>query len=454
MTAPRVLIVDDETKVLSSLKMALSLEGYQPDVAGDLKGARERFQKEHYDAVLLDVSLPDGNGVNFLGELKKADPSVIVVMMSGQATVEIAVKATLLGASDFLEKPISTDRTLIALRNALRLRAAEEEAGTLREESGQLRELRGESPKMKELKDLVARAARSNANVLLHGERGTGKELVARAIHEASPRAKKTLEKLNCAAIPENLIESELFGHEPGAFTGATKRRIGRFERADGGTLFLDEVGDMPAPMQAKLLRVLQERELERVGSSETIQVDVRVVAASNKDLRNECEEGRFRADLYDRLNVVPLHLPPLRERAGDIESLAMHFFNWARKRNDRLTLELSAEALQRIASHDFPGNVRELSNLMERIVILCPTERVDRLFVESCGLRSQSRDVSAQLYQEGHTFKELSEAAERTILEQALRKNDGQMAQTARALGLERSHLYKKAKSLGLRDT
>jgi transcriptional regulator with GAF, ATPase, and Fis domain len=277
---------------------------------------------------------------------------------------------------------------------------------------------------------------------------------VARAIHEASPRAKKSLEKLNCAAIPENLIESELFGHEPGAFTGATKRRIGRFERADGGTLFLDEVGDMPGPMQAKLLRVLQERELERVGSSETIQVDVRVVAASNKDLQNECEEGRFRPDLYDRLNVVPLQLPPLRERTGDIETLATHFFNWAKKRNDRLTLELSPEALKRIASHDFPGNVRELSNLMERIVILCPTERVDRLFVESCGLRSESRDESAQLYRDGHTFKELSEAAERSILEQALRKNDGQMAKTARALGLERSHLYKKAKSLGLRDT
>lgn len=454
MAAFRVLIVDDETKVLSSLKMALTVEDYQADVAGDLGVARERFRNEHYDAVLLDVSLPDGNGVDFLGELKKEDPKVVVVMMSGQATVELAVRATHLGAADFLEKPISSERTLIALRNALRLRAVEEEARALREASGQLGELRGASPKMQELRALVARAAHSNANVLLHGERGTGKELVARAIHEGSPRAKRSLEKLNCAAVPENLIESELFGHEAGAFTGATKRRIGRFEQADGGTLFLDEVGDMPGPMQAKLLRVLQERELERVGSSETIHVDVRVVAASNKDLLNECEEGRFRPDLYDRLNVVPLHLPPLRERNGDIETLALHFFEWAKKRNDRPSIVLSNEALQRISTHNFPGNVRELQNLMERIVILCPREQVDRPFVETCGLGDPSKVESSQLYRDGMTFKELSEDAERAIIEQALRQHGGQMAQTARALGLERSHLYKKAKSLGLRDT
>jgi DNA-binding NtrC family response regulator len=454
MASPRVLVVDDEPKVLSSIQMALKVEGYLVDVAGGVGLGLERSKKEQYDAALLDVNLPDGNGVELLSKLKADNPDLVCIMMSGEATVEIAVDATQKGASDFLEKPVSTDRMLIALRNGLKLRDVVKEAGDLRAASGELSELRGASPAMEQLRALVARAARSSAHVLLHGERGTGKELVARAIHEASPRAGKSLEKLNCAAVPENLIESELFGHEPGAFTGATKRRIGRFEKAHRGTLFLDEVGDMPGPMQAKLLRVLQEQELERVGGSETIKVDVRVVAASNKDLQNECDEGRFRADLYDRLNVVPLQLPPLRQRDGDIATLANHFFAWAKSRNDRPAIELSPEALARIARHDFPGNVRELRNLMERLVILCPTESIDARFVESVGLGKASGESSRDLYEEGRTFKELSEAAERSILEQALRANDGQMAKTARALGLERSHLYKKAKSLGLRDT
>lgn len=454
MQAYRVLVVDDEPKVLSTIQMALKIEGYQVDVAGGIGVAKERVSKETYDAALLDVSLPDGNGVQFLSHLKSEAPDVVCIMMSGQATVELAVEATRLGAIDFLEKPVSTDRMLISLRNGLRLRDAEKEAGSLREESGQLRELRGDSEAMVRLRELVARAARSSANVLIHGERGTGKELVARAIHDASPRAKYALEKINCAAVPENLIESELFGHEAGAFTGATKRRIGRFERANKGTIFLDEVGDMPAPMQAKLLRVLQEQELERVGSSETIAVDVRVLAASNKDLANECEEGRFRADLYDRLNVVPLQLPPLRQRTGDIETLASHFFEWAKTRNDRPQAHLSKDALARICQHSFPGNVRELRNLMERLVILCPTDEIDSHFVADVGMAGGKPAQIRQLYHHGRTFKELSEDAERTIIEQALRAHEGQMAKTARALGLERSHLYKKAKSLGLRDT
>lgn len=454
MTSPRVLVVDDEPKVLSTLQMALRVEGYEVDVAGGVGVAAEKAKREPYDAALLDVSLPDGNGVELLSHLKRENPDLVCIMMSGQATVEIAVEATRRGASDFLEKPVSSDRMLISLRNGLRLRDAEKEAGALREQSGQLRELLGTSPAMESLRQLVGRAAKSSAPVLIHGERGTGKELVARAIHEASPRKGKTLEKLNCAAVPENLIESELFGHEPGAFTGATKRRIGRFEKAHGGTLFLDEVGDMPSSMQAKLLRVLQEQELERVGGSETISVDVRVVAASNKDLKNECEEGRFRADLYDRLNVVPLYLPPLRSRQGDIAALAEHFFSWAKLRNDRPGMTLTPDALDRIAAHDFPGNVRELRNLIERLVILCPTDTIEARFVESTGLGEGARTTGTSLYAPGRTFKEMAEEAERIILEQALRAHDGQMAATARALGLERSHLYKKAKSLGLRDT
>jgi len=453
MATSRVLVVDDEPNVLSSLRMALTVEGYTVDVAGGVGIAEEKAKKESYDAALLDVSLPDGNGIELLQKLRAEAPELVCVMMSGQASVDVAVEATRFGAQDFLEKPVSTERMLIALRNGLKLRDVEREAGDLREESGQLRELRGDSQPMVQLRELVARAARSAAPVLLHGERGTGKELVARAIHDASPRHARALEKINCAAVPENLIESELFGHEPGAFTGATKRRIGKFERAHKGTLFLDEIGDMPANMQAKLLRVLQEQELERVGGSETIQVDVRIVAASNKNLQEECEEGRFRADLLDRLNVVPVKLPPLRQRTGDIAQLATHFFDWAKRRNDRPGIELEPAALERLCQHTFPGNVRELRNLMERLVILSPTEKVGRHFVEDIGLGAGTEQNGGQLYQEGRTFKELSEAAERSILEQALRAHEGQMAKTARALGLERSHLYKKAKSLGLRD-
>lgn len=453
MSPVRVLIVDDEPGVLSSLKLALEVEGYVADVAGGVGIALERSQKESYDAALLDVSLPDGNGLDLLRQLKAEDPELVCIMMSGQASVEIAVEATQNGATDFLEKPVSTERMLVALRNGLRLRDMERETGALRDEAGQLRELRGESDAMRHLRSLVTRAARSNAHVLLHGERGTGKELVARAIHDASPRATASLQKVNCAAVPENLIESELFGHEPGAFTGATKRRIGKFELAHRGTLFLDEVGDMPGPMQAKLLRVLQEQELERVGGSNTIVIDVRVVAASNKNLEKECAEGRFRADLFDRLNVVPITLPPLRERNGDIQTLALHFLDWAKRRNDRPGIQLSTEALALIEGHDFPGNVRELRNLMERLVILCEDDVISRAFVQTSGVASTKAEGNASLYEPGFTFKDLCERAERTILEQALRAHGGQMSKTAQALGMERSHLYKKARALGLRD-
>jgi DNA-binding NtrC family response regulator len=304
---------------------------------------------------------------------------------------------------------------------------------------------------MVELREQVARAARSSASVLVTGERGTGKELVARAIHRASPRAKKALERLNCAAVPAELIESELFGHEAGAFTGATKQRRGKFERAHGGTLFLDEVGDMPLPMQAKLLRVLQEREIERVGGSETLRVDVRVVAATNKDLRAACEKNEFRADLYDRLNVLPLELPPLRTRRDDISVLAAVFLETARRDNHRPGVTLGKDALDALGRHSFPGNVRELRNLIERLVILNPDDSVTASDVErAIGLGSAA--AAQGLYRPGVPFRVLSEEAERTIIEEALAHHGSQMTATARALGLERSHLYKKARALGLR--
>ncbi|MEB2311197.1 MAG: sigma-54 dependent transcriptional regulator [Sorangiineae bacterium] len=451
MPRGQLLLVDDEPSILSTLKKALSLEGYAVDVAGGVGIALERLAKRSYDVMLLDVALPDGDGVELLERLRKSGNDAPVIMMSGHATVDAAVRATKLGALDFLEKPLSTDRLLIVLENTFRLMRAEEEARELRAEAGYFDELLGESRAMAELRDQVGRAAKAAASVLLTGERGTGKELVARAVHRASPRAKGPLEKLNCAAVPAELIESELFGHEAGAFTGATKQRRGKFERASGGTLFLDEVGDMPLAMQAKLLRVLQEREIERVGGSETFKVDVRVVAATNKDLVAACAAGDFRPDLHDRLNVLPLELPPLRARREDIPLLARHFLEQSARDNGRSGVRLTDDALAALGRHAFPGNVRELKNLVERLVILSPDDSISTADVE----RSLGMGVAATacgLYRPGVPYRVLVDEAERTILEEALAHHGGQMASTARALGLERSHLYKKTRALGLR--
>lgn len=452
MARGQVLVVDDEPSILSTLKKALSLEGYGVEVAGGIGIAEERLAKKSFDVVLLDVALPDGDGLDLLGRLRAAGTETSVIMMSGHATIDAAVRATKLGALDFLEKPLSTDRLLLVLENVLRLVRAEAEARELRSAAGHFDELVGESRAMIDLREQVLRAARSNASVLLTGERGTGKELVARAIHRASPRAKAPLERLNCAAVPAELIESELFGHEAGAFTGATKQRRGKFERAHGGTLFLDEVGDMPLAMQAKLLRVLQEREIERVGGSETLKVDARVVAATNKDLPAACAAGQFRADLLDRLNVVPLEIPPLRARREDIPLLATRFLELARVANGRPGVRLTEEAEAALGRLPYPGNVRELRNLVERLVILIPDDAVRASDVERLAGMGTAPSPTG-LYRPGVPFRVLSEEAERTILEEALSHHGGQMAATARALGLERSHLYKKAKSLGLRS-
>ena len=451
MPSGHILVVDDEPSILNTLKKALTLEGYGVDVAGGVSVAEERLRKGSYDLVLLDVALPDGDGVSLLERLRSSGNDTAVVMMSGHGTIDVAVRATKLGALDFLEKPLSTDRLLLVMDNTLRLLRAEEKARTLEAAAGHLDELLGDSRAMAELREQIKRAARSSASVLVTGERGTGKELVARAIHRASPRAKGPLEKLNCAAVPAELIESELFGHEAGAFTGATKQRRGKFERANGGTLFLDEVGDMPLAMQAKLLRVLQEREIERVGGGDTIRVDVRVVAATNRDLVEACSSGSFRPDLFDRLNVVPLALPPLRARREDIAMLAQHFLSVASRANDRPGVQLAPDAIATIGRHSFPGNVRELKNLVERLVILSPDDTISGSEAERA-LGMSASPPAMGLYRPDVPFKVLVEEAERTILDEALAAHGGQMAATARALGLERSHLYKKTRALGLR--
>jgi two-component system, NtrC family, nitrogen regulation response regulator NtrX len=451
MPRAHLLVVDDEPAILTTLQKALSLEGYSVDVAGGMAVAEEKLKKRSYDACLFDVTLPDGDGVQLLERMRSAKNETPVIMMSGHATVDTAVRAVRIGALNFLEKPLNTDAMLIAIETALRLTRAEAEAHDLRRAAGLGGDFLGDSAPVRHLLEQMGRAARSGATVLVTGERGTGKELVARAIHRLSPRARGPLEKLNCAALPSELIESELFGHEAGAFTGATRQRRGKFERASGGTLFLDEVGDMPLAMQAKLLRVLQEREIERVGGSETIPIDVRVVSATNRDLGAACESGAFRPDLFDRLNVLPLSIPPLRARREDIETLAGHFLRLAADAHDRRDMRLEQDASSVLTAYSWPGNVRELKNVIERLVILSPDSVLRAQDVQNC-LPGLALSGAVGLYRPGVPMRILVEEAEREIIQGALSHHGGQMSAAARALDLERSHLYKKARSLGLR--
>lgn len=452
MSAADVLLVDDEPGILRTLSTTLELEGYEVRTASTAAEARSALRRRSPDLLLLDVKLPDGNGLELLEALATdgALPFPAVVI-SGNASIEDAVRALQLGAETYLEKPPESERLLRTLDNALRRQRLEVEVESLRETAGQ-GEILGVSPTMERLRQQISRVAASEGWVLVTGENGTGKELVARAIHEQSPRASRPFISLNCAAVPAELIESELFGHEKGAFTGAHSRKIGKFERAHRGTLFLDEVGDMPPAMQAKLLRVLQNGELERVGGDARIEVDARVLAATNKDLSEEIREGRFREDLYYRLNVVPLSTPALRERREDIPLLAERFLAEAAKRNGRRQVKLTEGAQRRLAAHDYPGNVRELRNLMERMVILTAPESevLDEKDVDTY-LPGASRPAAAG-WRPGVRLSELVQEAERSIVEQALAAHGHVVADTARALGIERSNFHKKLKALGLR--
>jgi DNA-binding NtrC family response regulator len=452
MAKASILIVDDEKNILSTLSRALRVEDFEVEVAGNGKIGLEKTRTKAYDLLLLDVMMPEITGIDMLRTLREQGNDVPVIVMSGHGNIETAVEATRLGAHDFLEKPIHTDRLLLSLARCLDFQKLESENRELKKRTGLMGGLLGESPPMRQLRSQIELAASANAPVLITGERGTGKELVARAIHEGSKRNDGPLEKLNCAAVPGELIESELFGHEAGAFTGATKQRRGKFERATGGTLFLDEVGDMPAPMQAKLLRVLQENELERVGGSELIQVDVRVVAATNKNLRAEIESGAFRADLYDRLNVVPLRMPPLRERKEDIPHLASHFLRLACEANDRRGKSFTEGAIKVLGDYDYPGNVRELKNLVERLVILTPGDQVNESDARAL-LPIASSSGGGGHYQPGRPLRDMLEDAERDLILRSLEHNQGHITNTASDLGLERSHLYKKMKALGIRQ-
>jgi DNA-binding NtrC family response regulator len=445
----QVLIVDDERNIQVMLSLALRNEGYAVETAGGGREALEKIAALPVDLVVMDVRMPDLDGLAVLKRARETRPDLPVIIMSGHGTFDTVREAFKLGAQDYLEKPVDKDKLVVGVKNALTLRTLAAENAELRREAGG-GEMIGAGAAMRRLQDLIRRAAPSEGRVLVTGANGSGKELVARAIHQQSRRATGPFVKLNCAAVPAELIESELFGHERGAFTGAVAARKGKFELADGGTLFLDEVGDMPAAMQAKLLRVLQEGEFERVGGSATLKVDVRVVAATNKDLGAEVAAGRFREDLFYRLNVVPIHLPPLRERGEDIPELAARFLAEACARNGRRPMRFDRAALAALQAHDYPGNVRELRNVVERIAILAdgPELGADEVAAALPG----SRRPRADRYREGAGFHGLVEEAEREIILGALAANGENVSETARALGLERSHLYKKMRALGLK--
>jgi len=444
-----ILVIDDEPNILTTVRRNLELEGYHVEVAGNGQLGLAKVAEADIDLVLLDVMMPGESGLEVLPKLRVASPETVVVMMSGNATIETAVQATKGGAHDFIEKPLSGDKLLLTVQNALSFAKLQHEADRLRRRVQADFAMIGRGAAMRAIFDKVAKTAPTTGRVLITGENGTGKELVARAVHEHSKRADGAFVKLNCAAIPSELIESELFGHEKGAFTGATQQRRGKFELADGGTLFLDEVGDMNPSAQAKVLRVLQENELERVGGGETIKVDVRVVAATNKDLSAEIAAGRFREDLYYRLAVVPIELPPLRARREDIPTLVEHFLAQVCADNGRRLKKLAPSAMTLVMQHEWPGNVRELKNVVERLAIL--TGEAEVITEADVGdALPRVKAVKAE-FARGTPFKDLVAAAEREIIMAALDANDHHVSNTARELQLERSHLYKKMRALGI---
>ena len=447
----RVLVIDDEPGIRQALGQLLEYEGFDVQTANGGSegiGVYDRFRPQ---LVFLDVKMAGLDGLEVLKRLRQADPTATVVMISGHATIQTAVEATQLGAYDILEKPLDTDRVLVLLRNVFENRALSEENARLRETIESRYEIVGRSFGIRAVLDRIDKVAATPARVLITGENGTGKELVARAIHRGSPRAKKAFVEVNCAAIPSELIESELFGHMKGSFTGAISDRAGKFEQADGGTLFLDEIGDMSANAQAKVLRVLQDGVVTRIGGNKPIQVDVRVLAATNKDLAEEIAAGRFREDLYYRLNVVPIAVPALRERREDIPLLVVHFLQQLAVRDGLPARGIADDALHRLQELDWQGNVRELRNTVERLVILASQATISSTDVERLVGRRASGPAGLGGLLDVATFEEFKQAAERAYLLAKLRAFDWNVSETARVLDMPRSNLYKKIERYAL---
>jgi two-component system nitrogen regulation response regulator NtrX len=448
LSKAKVLIIDDEEAIRSSLKMILEYEGYECVLAANGEAGLKIAERESPDLVFLDIKMPQMDGMEVLKRLKAGEGAPPVVMISGHADIATAFEASKLGAFDFLEKPLESERVLVVTRNALGQKTLERENRRLKLAFEDKYRMVGKSAALEKVGEAIKRAAPTNATVLLMGESGVGKELVARAIHRNSLRKDEAFVQVNCAAIPEELIESELFGHEKGSFTGATEKQIGKFELADKGTIFLDEVGDMSQRTQAKVLRVLQGGEVERIGSQKTIHVDVRVIAATNKNLEEEIEKGEFREDLYFRLSVIPVRVPPLRERTEDIPVLVQHFVAEFSAANNFRPRTISPAAMELLKRHPWRGNVRELRNTVERLMIMVEGETIE------------PEDLSEVLRKPGGgsgppeaagSLRDFKESAERTFLVQKLRDNEWNISATANAIGTPRSNLYKKLEQYGI---
>jgi two-component system nitrogen regulation response regulator NtrX len=446
----RILVVDDEAEIRRSVRMILEYEGYDVLEASSGPDGIALAERESPDLIFLDVKMPGMDGLEVLQRIKANNDAVPVVIISGHGTVSTAVEATKAGAFDFIEKPLASERVLVTIRNALDQTRLVDENRTLRRAAESRHQMVGESPALRQVWDAVKRAAPTNATVLLLGESGVGKELVARSIHRNSLRSRERFVQVNCAAIPEELIESELFGHEKGSFTGATEKQIGKFEQADRGTIFLDEVGDMSPKTQAKVLRVLQEGEVERLGSARTIKVDVRVIAATNKDLEQEIEKGTFREDLYFRLSVVPITVPPLRDRRDDIPALVRHFADLFSRDNNRRPQRLTPAAVDFLKGARWKGNVRELKNTVERLIIMTPGDTIDVDDLRDV-VRLEPKPQAADNDKNPNTLREFKESAERAFLVGKLREHNWNISKTAEVIGTPRSNLYKKLEQYGI---
>ena len=445
---PNILIVDDEAAIRESLQGVLEDEGYQPAAVESGEACLEMLRKNSFDVVLLDIWLPGMDGLEVLQHIRENENSPEVVIISGHATIETAVRATKLGAFDFLEKPLSVEKTLILIKNAVESRKLRLENRDLKRQMAPKSLIVGESIPMKALRQQIQLMAPTNGRVLIFGESGTGKELVAHAIHAHSLRKDEMFVEVNCAAIPEDLIESELFGHRRGSFAGATTDKEGKFLKANSGTLFLDEVGDMSLKTQAKVLRTLEQQSFNAVGNDEAVTVDVRVIASTNKDLEEEITRGNFREDLFYRLNVIPFSVPPLRERKEDIPLLGRHFLKELSSQYGRRPREITDDAIETLMRYSWPGNVRELRNVIERIVIMNPTtSRFERKHLPPLVYRDGSRRSGGEFM----TLHQARAAYERDYILKKLDDNHGNMSRTAEVLGLERSHLYRKMKTLGI---
>lgn len=454
MPPDTILIIDDEESIRRTLSDVLRDEGYSVVTASSGREGLEMLMDAQPRLVLLDIAMPGMDGIEALGRIKDARPDIPVIMISGHGTIETAVKTTKMGAYDFIEKPISLERVSLAVRHGLEEQRLREEYESLRRRMEKRYEIVGESAVIKTLRQQIALAGPSNGWVLIYGESGVGKELVARAIHRASRRGSGPFIEVNCAAIPQDLIESELFGHEKGAFTGAASQKRGKFELADGGTIFLDEIGDMSLATQAKVLRVLEGQEFQRVGGMKTLRVDVRVIAASNKDLVAEIKNGAFREDLYYRLNVIPLEVPPLRERIEDIPLLVRHFLAEFASEYGQKPKAMEDDALELFLRYPWPGNVRELRNIIERLIIMTPAQLIRRSDVPppiSAGHAGQGQASDGVVSRPLETLKDARAAFERDFILRKLKEHNGNVSRTAEAIGMERSNLHRKMRALGI---